>query len=282
MPSANGLYYFLHEATQPETPPLLLIHGAGGSHLHWSPEIRRLNGFKVIAIDLPGHGKSEGIGRQSIPDYVEAVQEFMDEMDLSAAVLAGHSMGSAVALQLALDAPERALGLVMVSGGSRLRVNASILENAANPATFPLAVKNINEWAFSANADPRLRELAAARMEKETRPTVLHGDFLACNAFNASERLEEIKIPTLIICGTDDKMTPLRHSQALHEEIAGSKLVSVENAGHMIGLEKPHEVAEAIEAFIDSLPKLPSSPLPQEQGQISTDFEREIAAEDDD
>lgn len=253
MPSANGLYYFLHEADDPATPPILLIHGAGGSHLHWAPEIRRLNGFKVIALDLPGHGKSEGIGRQSVADYVEAVQDFMDVMDLPAAVIVGHSMGSAIALQLALDAPERVLGLVIVSGGSRLRVNSSIMENAADSATFPLAVKNINEWAFSANADPRLRELAAQRMEKETRPTVLHGDFLACNDFDARERIQEIAKPTLIICGTDDKMTPIKHSLALQEQIKDAKLVEVEEAGHMIGLEKPHEVAEALQSFVDHL-----------------------------
>lgn len=253
MPSINGNYYFLHEAEDTATPPILLIHGAGGSHLHWSPDIRRLNGFKVIALDLPGHGKSEGIGRQSIDDYVQAVQDFMDAMELPAAIIAGHSMGSAIALQLALDAPDRVLGLVMVSGGSRLPVNPSMLNNAADPATFALAVNTINQLAFGSQADPRLRELAAQRMEKETRPTVLHGDFLACNDFNASERLSEIDKPTLIICGTDDKMTPLRFSHTLQENIKDAKLVKIEGAGHMVGLEKPHEVATALEAFVDEL-----------------------------
>lgn len=253
MPSANELYYFLHEADNPATPPILLIHGAGGSHLYWSPDIRRLNGFKVIALDLPGHGKSTGIGRQSITDYVDAVKDFMDALDIPAAVVVGHSMGSAIALQMTLDAPDRVLGLVMVSGGSRLRVNPSILENAINPATFPLAVKTINEWAFSRDADPRLREIASARMEKETRPTVLHGDFLACNEFDAAERLVEVKKPTLIICGSNDKMTPIKYSQALHEVITGSTLIEIKSAGHMVMIEKSGEVAEALEEFVDEL-----------------------------
>ncbi len=253
MPSADGLYYFSHQADDPESPPILLIHGAGGSHLYWPPDIRRLNGFRVIALDLPGHGKSEGIGRQSIRDYVDAVQGFMDAIDMPAAVIVGHSMGSAIALQLALDAPDRVLALVMVAGGSRLRVAPSILENAANPATFPLAVKTINDWAFGAGADPHLRELASQRMEKETRPTVLHGDFLACNDFDVSERLDEVKKPTLLLCGTADKMTPLKYSHALHEEIKGSELVEIEGAGHMLMIEKSHEVAQALEDFIDKL-----------------------------
>ena len=253
MPSANGLYYFSHDAEDPESPPILLIHGAGGSHLYWPPDIRRLNGFRVVALDLPGHGKSEGIGRQSISDYVEAVQDFMDAVDMPAAVVAGHSMGSAIALQLALDAPDRVLALVMVSGGSRLRVNPSILENAANPATFSLAVKAINDWAFGLESDPRVRELASQRMEKETRPTVLHGDFVACNDFDASERLDEVTKPALFICGTEDKMTPLRYSHAIHEQVKKSELVEIEGAGHMVMIEKSREVAQALEEFIVKL-----------------------------
>lgn len=255
MPNADGLYYFSHEANDPESPPILLIHGAGGSHLYWSPEIRRLNGFRVVALDLPGHGKSGGIGRQRIADYVQALQSFMDAIDLPAAVIVGHSMGSAIALQLALDDPDRVLALVMIGGGSRLRVNPSILEGAANPATFSLAVKSINEWAFGPQADPRLREFASQRMEKETRPTVLHGDFLACNEFDATQRLPEIKKPTLIICGTEDKMTPLKYSHALHEQIGGAELIEIKDAGHMVMLEKSREVAAALEDFVDRLLK---------------------------
>jgi pimeloyl-ACP methyl ester carboxylesterase len=212
-----------------------------------------LNGFKVIALDLPGHGKSDGIGRQAIEDYVDAVKSFMDELEIPAAVIVGHSMGSAIALQMTLDIPDRVLGLVMVSGGSRLRVNPSIMENTADPATFPLAVKTINEWSFGKDTDPRLRELAINRMEKETRPTVLHGDFIACNEFNVEEDLLEVEKPTLIICGTNDKMTPLKHSQTLHEAIKESKLVEIEGAGHMVMIERSHEVAEALENFVDNL-----------------------------
>ena len=253
MPSANGLYYFFHEADEPGNLPILLIHGAGGSHLHWPPEIRRLNGFRVIALDLPGHGKSEGIGRQSISDYVEAIQDFMDAVDMPTAIVVGHSMGGGIALQLALDAPDRVLALVIVGGGSRLRVNPLIMENAAYLATFPIAVKNITDWAFGRQCDPRLRELASQRMEKETRPTVLHGDFVACDEFNISDQLSEIQKTTLIVCGTEDKMTPLKYSYDLHEQIKNSEIAEIKEAGHMVMLEKPHQVADALEGFFKGL-----------------------------
>ena len=250
MPTAASLYYFAHQTDDSEKLPVIFIHGAGGTHLHWSPEMRRLNEQRIYALDLPGHGKSEGVGKQSITEYVQAVLDFMDAIGLPAAVIVGHSMGSAIALELTLNAPDRVLALGLVGSGSRLRVAPSILENAANPVTFPLAVKLINEWAFSADTSPRLRELAAQRMG-ETRPTVLHGDFLACNEFDVGERLSEIQKPTLILCGAEDKMTPPKYSKSLHEKIPNSELVIVEGAGHMVMLENPREAAAAFERFLD-------------------------------
>ncbi len=250
MPTAVNLYYFSHEAEDPASTPIILIHGAGGTHLHYPPELRRLNGYQVAALDLPGHGKSEGLGKQNINDYLKAIQDFMDEINLPAAFIVGHSMGSAIALQLALNTPDRVLGLVLLGSGSRLRVAPSILESTATEATFPLAVKAIVEWSFSSTTSPRLKELAIERMQ-ETRPTVLHGDFIACNGFDISENLGEIQSPTLIICGTEDKMTPPKYSKSLHEEIPNSELELIEDAGHMVMLEKPRQVAEVIESFIE-------------------------------
>ncbi len=252
MPTATDLYYFSHEAEDPTSTPIILIHGAGGSHLHYPPELRRLNGFQVIALDLPGHGKSAGLGKQNINDYVQAIQNFMDAINLPTALIIGHSMGSAIALQLALSAPDRVLGLVLLGSGSRLRVAPSILENTATEATFPLAVKTIVDWSFGSQASDRLKELAVQRMQ-ETRPTVLHGDFIACNKFDLSEELGKIEKPTLIICGAEDKMTPPKYSKSLHEQIPNAELNLIEGAGHMVMLEKPYQVAEAIENFVEKL-----------------------------
>ncbi|MBT3321204.1 MAG: alpha/beta hydrolase [Anaerolineae bacterium] len=252
MPTAASLYYFCHEAKAPTNTPIILIHGAGGSHLHYPPELRRLNGFQVAALDLPGHGKSDGLGKQSINEYVKSIQDFMDAINLPAAVIIGHSMGSAIALQLALNTPDRVLGLILLGSGSRLRVAPSVLEESATEATFPLAVKRLVEWSFSAETSSRLKELATQRMS-ETRPTVLHGDFMACDSFDISENVSEIKSRTLILCGTEDKMTPIKYSQALHGEIPNSELELIEGAGHMLALEKPREVAEIIERFVEKI-----------------------------
>src|SRR5512140_3865565 len=122
MPSAAGLYYFAHGAELVTLPPVILIHGAGGHHLYWPAQVRRLHGERVFALDLPGHGKSAGVGHHSVQDYSAEVLAFMDAMKFSRAVLVGHSMGGAVALQAALDAPERMLGLGLLGSAARLRV----------------------------------------------------------------------------------------------------------------------------------------------------------------
>src|SRR5512144_1734171 len=103
MPVAASLYYFSHNEDERSRPPIILIHGAGGTHLSWPPEVRRLPDQRVYAVDLPGHGKSEGIGRQSISAYARNLVAFMDAAKLSKAVIVGHSMGGAVALTLGLD-----------------------------------------------------------------------------------------------------------------------------------------------------------------------------------
>jgi len=253
MPIAAGLYYFAHEAENDARPPVILIHGAGGTHLHWPPEIRRLNGQRIFALDLPGHGKSEGVGKQSVADYARCVVDFMKALKLRAALIVGHSMGGAIALTLALDHVKCVLALGLVGTGARLRVVPAILEGTVNPATFPLAVQTINEWAFGPNASPRLKELAAQRMA-ETRPTVLQGDFLACDAFDVMARLEKIRLPTLILCGTEDRLTPPRYSEYLRDHIPSARLLPVKGAGHMVMLEQPAAVANALESFLKEIP----------------------------
>ena len=256
MPSATGLYYFAHGEDNFYRPPVVFIHGAGGSHLVWPPQVRRLTGERIFAVDLPGHGKSEGIGCQTVGDYATSLIYFLDGIKLPRAVFVGHSMGSAIAITLALRHPERVLGLGLIGGGARLRVAPAILETALNPATFELAIQAVHEGSFSAYADPRLVDLSKKQM-REVRPSVLHGDFMACDAFDQLDSIAKIEAPTLIVCGSEDRMTPPRFSEYLAQKISGSQLVVVPDAGHMVQLEKPDEVAAALAAFLKSIPYQP-------------------------
>jgi len=255
MPIAAGVYYFSHEAEERDKkrPPVILIHGAGGNHLSWPPQIRRLTGERIYAPDLPGHGKSEGAGRHSILEYAEDILAFMQELKIRAAVLAGISMGGAVSLHLVLKHPKKFHGLALFGSGAKLRVAQSILETVGNPGTFESAVDMVNENCFSASAPQSLLQLSKAQM-MEIRPPVMLGDFLACNEFDAASQLGQIKTPTMIVCGAEDKMTPLKYSEFLHNQIANSRLHVVENAGHMVMAEQPDAAADLLKQFIDSLP----------------------------
>ncbi len=255
MPTSAGLYYFAHAAedANPNRPPVLLIHGAGGNHISWPPQIRRLAGETIYALDLPGHGQSEGTGRQSIEAYVEDVILFMQSLKIKAAVIVGISMGSAIALALALKCPKKVKALALLGGGAKMRVAQTVLETAGSPNTFESAVDTINTNCFSEDTQQNIIQLSKQSMLK-MRPPVLLGDFLACNEFNVIDQLEKINLPTLVICGLEDKMTPQKFSESLHAGIANSTLHILDHAGHMVMLEQPDEVADLLKRFLDGLP----------------------------
>jgi pimeloyl-ACP methyl ester carboxylesterase len=253
MPFAEGFHYTFHATDNTNRPPILLIHGAGGSHLSWHPHLRRLRGETVYALDLPGHGQSEGEGRQSIDEYAEDGIRFMDAAKIPTAVFAGISMGGAIALTLALDHPNRVAGLVLIGGGAKMRVASSILDGAGNPETFEAAVETINVNSFAPAVSKDLLRLSKQELLK-TPPSVLFSDFLACSQFDMSERLLEIKTPTLILCGEHDRMMPPKFSHSLRDALPNARLSMIENAGHMAQLERPAAVADAMRNFLDDLP----------------------------
>ncbi|MBC8507037.1 MAG: alpha/beta hydrolase [Anaerolineales bacterium] len=255
MPHNANIYYFEHQGAA-RKPAVVLIHGAGGTHLHWPASIRRLPDHPVYALDLPGHGKSEGRSQQTIAAYAQCVLEWMDELKLDKVVFVGHSMGGGIAQTLGIQHPERVLGLGLVGTGARLKVAPALLENSARQETFPSVIDTISEWAFGPQADPRLVELAAKRMA-EIRPTVLHSDFTACDAFDTRETLGKITVPCLALCGENDQLTPPRYSQYLADHIPNAEVRVIPEAGHMVMLEEPEQVAEALLSFLSTIPYQP-------------------------
>ena len=281
MPTSAELYYFAHSAENENNNrwPVILIHGAGGIHLSWPPQIRRRAGETIYALDLPGHGQSEGTGRQSIEAYADDVNLFMQSLKIRAAVIVGISMGSAIALTLALKYPKKVKALALLGSGPKLRVAQTVLETAGNPNTFESAVDGINTNCFSEDAQQNVVQLSKQAMLK-IRPPVLLGDFLACNAFNVMDQLEKITVPTLIICGAEDKMTPTKFSESLHAGIAKSTLHILEHAGHMVMLEKPDVVADLLKQFLDKLPvrRRPAKKRLVPKGEVDSDQPIESAS----
>ncbi len=257
MPVSGNLYYSLHCERDTETPPLVLIHGAGGSHLYWPPELRRLRGYCIYAPDLPGHGKSSAVdGQQSIEEYARYLVQWLETLHLRRAVLVGHSMGSAIALELALHHAEYVVGLGLIGAGARLKVLPELLNLAADQTTFYKATDLLVACSFSANSPSRLVELASRRLA-ETRQSVIYGDLLACNRFDVMDQLGAVKQPALVVCGAEDQMTPMRHAQFLANAIPQARLEVIPEAGHMVMLEQPNRVADSLLSFLKDLSFLP-------------------------
>jgi pimeloyl-ACP methyl ester carboxylesterase len=252
VPHSVKIYYRYSQQGESESVPVILIHGAGGTHLHWPAQVRRLSGYRVYAIDLPGHGKSEGRGSQTIEAYCQDIIQWMENLQIYRGVFVGHSMGGAIALTMAIKHSEHVIALGLIGSGARLRVLPQILEDSSSPTTFPIAIKTIISKAFSTHTDPRLKELAAQKMAA-TRPSVLHGDFQACNTFDVMDNIRKINFPTLVICGQDDELTPVRYSQFLADQIPRAQLRLIPASGHMVMLEQPQIVANELSAFLSTL-----------------------------
>jgi pimeloyl-ACP methyl ester carboxylesterase len=253
MPVSGNLYYSLHSDKSANNPPIILIHGAGGTRLYWPPEIRRLPGYRVYALDLPGHGKSsQSDGHQTIEEYSHILFEWMEIIHLRRAVVVGHSMGGAIALSMAIQHPEQVIALGLINSGARLRVNPNLLAYATDATTYVKAAELLVSYSFSPHTPKRLVELASRRM-LETRQSVFSGDLQACNKFDMMDRVADIVKPTLVLCGADDQMTPLRYAQFLASGIPDASLAVVPNAGHMVMLEQPRLVADYLLNFLQGV-----------------------------
>ncbi len=230
--------------------PLVLIHGAGGNLAFWPPQVRRLPGALVYALDLPGHGHSTGPSFDEIDAYAAAVLAFLDAEDLPPVLLAGHSMGGAVALAVAGRAPARIAALGLIATGARLPVSQKLLAGLATD--YDATTARLAAWSLGPTVDDKARatyERNLARVEPQT----LIDDFTACSAFDARPDLAALTMPTLVLCGAQDRMTPPHLSQELAAHLARASLCLLAETGHMIPLERPQRLAELLGEFHKSL-----------------------------
>lgn len=237
----------------PDRRTLVFIHSSGFDHTNWIHQYTPLKGiYNIAALDLPGHGRSEGPGEREIGAYVAWVRRILGELRIDRPVLVGHSLGAAICLSFALRHPDAAAAIVPVGGGARMPVNPMILEGLREDpaAVIALAAK------FSVAKANRAR---LAGLLEETLslvdPAVLYDDLSACNGLEIADKLAGINLPTLVVCGAQDKMTPPALSAFLAEQIAGAKLTLIEEAGHFAMMENPEAFNGALTAFVGALPR---------------------------
>jgi pimeloyl-ACP methyl ester carboxylesterase len=230
---------------------LVFIHGAGGSSELWVSQVEALKDrANTIAVDLPGHGRSDGPGRTEVGGYARAAADFIEAVEAPRPVPVGLSMGGAITQSLLLDYPGRFPAGVLVSTGARLRVLPQIFETIEN--NFAGFIEMMGKFSASPKTPPEvLKPLLDDTAQCE--PEVILGDFRACDVFDVIERLEEIETPVLVLSGQDDMLTPPKYGDFLEQKIKGSKRVHVMDCGHLMPVEKPQELNKALVEFLDEI-----------------------------
>jgi pimeloyl-ACP methyl ester carboxylesterase len=236
----------------PDRKTLVFIHGSGGDHTNWIRQYTSMKDtFNIAALDLPGHGRSEGPGEQEVAAYVEWVKKILDGLGIFNPVLIGRSLGAAIALSFAIRYDRSAAAVVPVGGGVKMPVNPMILEGfKQDPAAV---IGMIAKFSVAKQNREKFSNLIADSLLR-INPEILYGDFSACNGLDITEAVAGIRIPTLIICGTEDKMTPPSLSQFIGDHIPGARLTLIEGAGHFVMMENPEAFNAALTDFVNSLP----------------------------
>lgn len=240
------------QAWQAANKTLVFIHGSGGDHTVWIHQYTQLKSyFNIAALDLPGHGRSEGAGEQDVAAYVEWTRQILAALAIEKPVLIGHSLGAAISLSYALSYGDKLAGIVPVGGGATMPVNQAILDGLKiDPAAVIAMAAKI---AVSKSNRDRLSDILMKSMAS-VNPDVLYSDFLSCHKLDVTAAVSRIHVPALMICGDEDKMTPPAMSRYLAENIPGAQLALIKDAGHFTMLENVEEFNRTLKTFVESLP----------------------------
>jgi pimeloyl-ACP methyl ester carboxylesterase len=244
----------------PARPAVVFIHGAQNDHSVWILQTRYFahHGFNVLAVDLPGHGRSKGAAKTSVEALAAWLLALLDAAGVGRAMLVGHSMGSLIALEASHQAPQRVEKLAMLGTTYPMKVSDSLLETAKYDE--PAAIDMVNIWSHSMRAQNPACPLAGVsamgtarrlmqRMSAINPAQLFHTDFTACNAYaNGEAAARALACPALFIFGSKDMMTPARSTKMLTAAIPHGKIITVD-AGHSLMTEQPGSVLDALFAF---------------------------------
>jgi len=248
VPLCNGIRYFETSTAGTAFPPVVLLHGAGASHLAWPGSLRRLEGLRVISPDLPGHGDSHVKACASIRAYAERLLEFLDHLGIFHIGLAGHSMGALIALEMARLAPEQVTCLALLSAGVNPPFVPRISRLIDQPVEPEMVRQVLLEQFFSPFTNLPAREKALGRFGSQQAHRFLL-DWHLCQDHEPS--LDNI-LPTLaaaVITGLDDSIVKSASARALAKAGGGWQYVEIERAGHMLIQERADVLAPLMGKF---------------------------------
>ncbi len=242
----------------PALPTVVFCHGAQCDHSVWILQSRYLahHGYGVLALDLPGHGRSEGPALACIGELADWVAAVLAAAGVEHASMVGHSMGSLIALECAARHPARLTKIALLATAYPMKVSAELLE--ATKSNEPAAQDMVNIWSHLAyaqypnNPGPGFWVIGEnLRLMQRQKPGVMHVDFVACNAYGGgAEAAAKVQCPALFLVAWRDAMTPARSARAFAQTVKGARMVMIEGSGHNMMGEQPDAVLDSLVAFL--------------------------------
>lgn len=257
---ADAYCYTGGKPFNPAQPTAIFIHGAQNDHSVWCLQTRYFahHGYNVLAVDLPGHGRSKGHACESVGAMAAWVLALMDAVGVDKALMIGHSMGSLIALEASHMAPQRVSQLAMLGTTYPMKVSDALLETSKNNEQAAIDMVNIFSHSTMAHKPscpgPGFYVMGGARrlmqrMSAINPAQLFHTDFFACNTYaNGEVAAAAVTCPVLFVFGSKDMMTPPRSTRTLTGAIAHGKVVMVD-AGHALMAEQPDAVLDALFKF---------------------------------
>jgi pimeloyl-ACP methyl ester carboxylesterase len=245
------------KAFDPALPAVVFLHGAGCDHTVWSLQTRWFawHGRSVLAVDLPGHGRSEGPALDEIGALADWVVALLDAARVQSAALVGHSMGALVSLETAARRPDRVRALALCGCAAEMPVSEKLLNPAL--AGEHLAYELITAWGLGRRAQIGGAEAPGTWMAGGTLRLLEHGkkgvvgiDLRACDRYKgAAAAVAKVKVPTVLVLGDNDRMSPPKAAAPL-AAIPGAKTILLEKAGHMLMTEQPGRTLDALRTLL--------------------------------
>lgn len=233
---------------------VMFVHGTGQDHSIWVLPGRYFarHDRNVLAVDLPGHGRSGGPPLQSVEAIADWLASMLDAARLDEAAIVGHSLGSLAAIAAAARHPGRVRAIALVGSTLPMPVSGALLEEAKNDRHT--AIDMLTYWGYSKSAQlggnptPGNWMLGAGRrLMERARPGVLHADLAACNAYTKGlEDAATVRCPALLILGERDRLTPARSAAALARTLPNAETVILEGCGHAMLAERPDPVLDQL------------------------------------
>jgi pimeloyl-ACP methyl ester carboxylesterase len=246
------------KAFDAKLPTVVFVHGAQCDHSVWILQSRYLahHGYGALALDLPGHGRSEGPALASVGELADWVGAVQDAARVKQAMLVGHSMGSLIALECAARRPDRVAKIALLATAYPMKVSDELLDATKNNEAQ--AQDMVNIWSHLAyahypnNPGPGFWLIGEnLRLMQRQKPGVMHVDFAACNAYaSGAEAAAKVNCPALFLLARRDSMTPVRAAQDFAKSIKGAQVVVIDGSGHNMMGEKPDEVLDALLRFL--------------------------------